>query len=60
MKQKQSVRLSIIRFSRHLFIKLQRLLKFEIRHIWEKSLTQDSMCRQDFLYEKASIIFQIS
>ena len=26
----------------------------------EKSLTQDSMCRQDFLFEKAFIIFQTS
>jgi hypothetical protein len=60
MKQKQSVGLPIIRFPIHIFIKFQRLLKFKIRRIWKKSLTQDSMCQQDFIFEKASIIFQTS
>ena len=60
MKQKQSVRLLVIQFPIHIFIKFQRLLKFEIQRIWKNSLTQDSMCQQDFLFEKASIIFQTS
>ena len=58
MKRKQFVQLPVIRFPIHFFLKFQRLLKFEIRSIWKKSSTQDSMCRQDFLFKKASIIFQ--
>ena len=52
------MRLLVIRFSRHIFLKFQHLLKFKIQSIWKKSLTQDLMCRQDFLFEKTFIIFQ--
>ena len=44
-------------FKDTLFLKFQRWLKFEIRRIWQKSLTWDLMCPQHFLFEKGIYYF---